>query len=208
MEEKTISEKESLQIITEMIAKTKDNYLGSGKIMLMWGYIAVAVSVAVWLLLATTRNGLWNWLWFAIPVVGWIGTLIIDRKEKRNHGGVKTYSDKVTSRLWTIVGLSEAAAAAVCLSFTLFLNVNCWIAMLVYSYIATPLAETAQGLIINEKSLTVGGIIGLAIGIVTLCLVSAGLKLVAVWYMPLFILGFICMMIIPGHIINSKYGNK
>lgn len=204
MEEKTISEKESLQIITEMIAKTKDNYFGSGKIMLMWGYVVVAVSLAVWILLAATRNGLWNWLWFAIPVIGWIGTYIINRKEKREHIGVRTYSDKVTSRLWTIVGLSEAAVAAACLSLSLFMNINCWIAMLVYSYLVTPLAETAQGLIINEKSLTIGGIIGLLIGIITLCIVSGGLPLVTVWYMPLFILGFVFMMIIPGHIINAK----
>ncbi len=52
MEEKKLTEKESLELISAMIARTKERYmLGDGNIMLLWGYLTVAVSVAIWILL-------------------------------------------------------------------------------------------------------------------------------------------------------------
>ena len=44
--------------------------LGDGNIMLLWGYLTVAVSVTIWILLAGTHNPVWNWLWFLIWVIG------------------------------------------------------------------------------------------------------------------------------------------
>ena len=61
-----------------------------------------------------------------------------------------------------------------------------------------------DGLLIKEKSLTLGGAIGLSIGIVTVCCVAGRIPLGANWYMPLFILAFVAMMIVPGHILNNK----
>lgn len=48
MEEKRLTENESIEIITSMINRTKDRYIGSGNIMLMWGYLVVAVTIFVW----------------------------------------------------------------------------------------------------------------------------------------------------------------
>ena len=76
--------------------------------------------------------------------------------------------------------------------------------MLVYTLIAAPVAEIAQGMIVKEKSLTWGGIVGLAVGMVTVCCVVGNIPLLAKWFMPLFILFWVVMMIVPGHIINHK----
>ncbi|MDE5608089.1 MAG: hypothetical protein K2I64_04055 [Muribaculaceae bacterium] len=204
MEDKKLTEKESLEVITSMIARTKVRYLGSGNILLMWGYLIVAVSILVWVLLATTRNGIWNWLWFAIPVIGIPTTTIMDRREERRACGAVTYSDKVTSRLWTIFGVSEIVLTLICLGFALIGDVKCWGAMLVYTLIAAPSAEIAQGLIVKEKSLAWGGVVGLAAGMVTVCCVVGGIPLLADWFMPLFILVWVAMMIVPGHILDHK----
>lgn len=203
MEERTLTEKESLEVITSMIRRTKERYIGDGNIMLMWGYLVAVVSILVWIMLVVTREGYWNWLWFAIPLIGGIATPIMARRQQR-ESGVKTFSDKVTSRLWTIAGLSEFVAMTVCLVIQCLTGTSCWLAMLAYSLIAMPMAEIAQGLFVEEKSLTVGGIIGLFIGIVTVCCISDGIPLGANWYMPLFIFAFVAMMIIPGHILNHK----
>lgn len=203
MEERKITERESLEVITSMIARTKQRYIGDGNIMLLWGYLTVAVSALVWIMLAATHQYAWNWLWFAIPIAGGIATPIMSRKQLQTSG-VVTYSDKVTSHLWTIFGLSEFVLTAICLGFTFIGGINCWVAMLTYSIIAAPVAEIAQGLIVNEKCMTAGGAVGLAVGLVTVCCVSGGLPLGADWYMPLFILAFVAMMIVPGHIINAK----
>lgn len=203
MEDRKLTEKESLEVITSMIAKTKQRYIGDGRIMVMWGYLVAIVSVLVWVMLVTTRQGVWNYLWFAIPVIGGIATPIMSRKQQR-QAGVKTFYDTVTSQLWTIAGLSEFVAMFVCLGIQLLTGVHCWGAMLAYTLIAMPIAEIAQGLLIKEKSMTVGGVIGLAVGIVTVCCIAGQIPLGANWYMPLFIIAFVAMMIVPGHILNHK----
>ena len=203
MEDKKLTEKESLEVITSMIARTKARYLGSGNILLMWGYLAVFSSILVWILLAATQQNVWNWLWFAIPVIGMPLTSIMARREKRTDGAV-TYSDKITSHLWSIFGVSEIVLTFICLGFSLIGGIKCWTAMIVYTVIAAPFAEIAQGLIVKEKSLTWGGIVGLAIGMVLVCCVTGKIPFLANWFMPLFILFWVLMMIVPGHIINHK----
>lgn len=203
MEEKKLSEKESLEVIATMIARTRQRYLGDGNIMLMWGYLVVAVAALVWIMLAATHCGAWSWLWFAIPVIGGVATPLMVRRQKRVVGAV-TYSDKIMSRLWTVVGVSEFALALLCFAFAALAQVNCWIAMMAYSIVVVPVAEIAQGLVVRESSLTVGGIVGLSVGLLTMCCVAGGVPLAASWFMPLFMVAFAAMMIVPGHIINHK----
>ena len=204
MVEKQITEKESLEVITAMIARTKSRYaLGDGNIMLMWGYLTVAVSLAVWILLYYTHSGAVNWLWFLIPLVGGVATPLMARHQRRVEG-VVSYSDRLISQLWTIVGLSFVCLTAACLAFAFIAGVKSWIAMLVYSLIAAPIAETVQGIALKERSMLWGGVIALVIGLFTLCCVVGGVLLYASWFMPLFILAFVSMMIVPGHILNHK----
>lgn len=203
MEDRKLTEKESLEVITSMIARTKARYIGNGNILAMWGYLAVSVSLLVWILLASTRQNAWNWLWFAIPVIGMPVTSVMSRREKRTFGAV-TYSDKVTSSLWTIFGVSQIILALICLGFALIGGINCWGAMLVYPLLVAPCAEIAQGLIVKERCLIWGGVAGMAAGMVTVCCVAGGIPLSANWFMPLFILVWVAMMIVPGHILNHK----
>lgn len=203
MEERKLTEKESLDVITQMIARTQAKYLGSGNILLMWGYLTAVISILIWVLLAGTHNNAWNWLWFAIPLVGFPTTVVMSRNERRDNG-VTTCFDIITSRMWTIFGMSEIALSLVCIGFDYFGGVNCWAAMLAYSLILAPGTEIAQGLIFKENSLVCGGGAGLVVGIITICCIAGRIPLEANWYMPLFILAWVCMMIIPGHVINSR----
>ncbi len=207
MEDRKLTEKESLEVITSMIARTKQRYLGSGNTLIMWGVLVVITSMLVWALLATTRQNAWNWLWFAIPVIGFPTSLIMKKRENREKGAI-TYSDRVTSRLWTIFSISIILLTLVCLGFYLIGNIDCWIAMLVYSLLLAPGAEIAQGLVIKEKSLVFGGMTGLSVGLVALCCSVSQIPLEANWFMPLFIAAWIAMMIIPGYILNSKSKEK
>ena len=202
MEEKKLTEKESLELITSMIARTKTRYLGSRN-MLMWGYLVVITTISVWVLLATTHNPVWNWLWFAIPIIGFPTTSMMARRQQR-HRGVTSYSDKVTSRLWTIIGISEIVLIIMCLGFSLVGEIDCWGAMLVYPILMVSGAEIAQGLIVRENSLIYGGIFGLLVGMITICCEVGEVPFRVNWYMPLFIIAVVAMMIIPGHILSNK----
>ncbi|MBO5058257.1 MAG: hypothetical protein J6C10_01965, partial [Prevotella sp.] len=106
------------------------------------------------------------------------------------------------------VGISGICCTAACLAFTLIKGINCWSVMLLFALVIIPVIEIAQGVILEEKSFVAGGTIGLAAGIITGCCIAGGVPLSAYWYMPMFILAFVSMMIIPGHVLNHKARNK
>ena len=204
MEERKITEAESIEIITSMISRTKDRLVkGSGNILLMWGYLIVAVTALIWVLLVTPNNPAVNWLWFLIWIIGGIATPIMAKKE-RVASGSKSYTDKLTSQMWSVVGLTGIASALLCLGFLVIGGKDSWSMMFAFALIIVPMAEIMQGLVIKEISLIAGGSIGLLTGIFTTCCISAHVALMASWFMPLFIIAFAAMMIVPGHILNSK----
>lgn len=203
MEEKKITEQESITIITEMISRTKERYIGDGNIMLMWGYLTVAVTILVWALLSTTHHPAWNWLWFLIWIIGGTATPIMARKQQVEHG-VKNYSDRITSQIWSVVGAMGIVSTAMCLGFLLIGGTCCWSMMFAYALIIVPFGVIVQGVILKENSLKIGGIIGMVIGVFTVCCIAGKVTLYANWYLPMFMAAFIAMLIIPGHIINHK----
>ena len=82
MEDKVLTEKESLDLISQMIRNTRSRLEdNSGIPFLIWGYTTVIVAVVVWSLVTTSGNYLWHWLWFAIPVFG--GTLWLLHNKKQ-----------------------------------------------------------------------------------------------------------------------------
>jgi len=204
MEDKRIDERESIEIITSMIARTKERYmLGDGNIMLMWGYLIVAVSALIWALLTITGNPCVNWLWFLAWIIGGIATPIMAKK-KAVKKAAKTYIDRVISRLWTIVGYSASSCIIVCLCLLFTRGINAWSAMFVFALIIVPFAEIANGIVLNESSYLRGGAFGLMTGIIITCCIAGGVTLSANWFMPVFIIACIYMMIIPGHVVNHK----
>lgn len=206
MDDKKITQQESITIITEMISRTKQRYIGDGNIMLMWGWLTIAVSAIVWTALAFTKNPQMNWLWFLIPLIGGTATPIMAKKSERDHG-VKTYSDKISSQIWLAVGLIAIAATIVCMAFE-FAGICTWSLMFIYALIIVPLAEIVQGLIVREKALVIGGAFGIALGLFTTSCIICHITLYAYWFLPTFMLAFACMMLIPGCVINHKAHKK
>ena len=69
MENKKLNEQESLALITQVIQNSKKGLVvGSGNSFLFWGYLTLAVSIAIFLLLYITGNQSWFWLGIVIPV--------------------------------------------------------------------------------------------------------------------------------------------
>lgn len=203
MEERKLTEKESLEIITSMIERTRERYIGDGRIMLMWGYLTVVITAIIWTLIGVTHNPVWNWLWFLLWIIGGTLTPIMDKKMQQEKG-FKNYSDTVTSRIWSTVGFSAIVATAICLAFLLVGGIDAWSMMFAIALVIVPFAEIASGIVVKEKSLIIGGAIGLSAGLFTMACIAGHVALYASWFMPLFILVWVVMMIIPGHIINYK----
>ncbi len=204
MEDKKITEQESLDIIAQMIARTRHRLcLGDGNIMLLWGYLTVGVALLVTALLVITRHPAVNWLWFLIMIVGGTVTPHLAKKKAVN-AGAKTHLDAITSGIWSTVGYLSLLCIAFCLVFMLACGKDCWSIMFMLPLLIVGIAETIQGIVIKERSLVVGGAIGMTAGIITICCIASATPLNITWYMPMFMVAFTSMMIVPGHIINHK----
>ena len=67
MEEKKLSEQESLELISQMIRSTRKNMeVGSGNQFLYWGYFTAALSVLLFLLVYYTGDARWSIGWFSM----------------------------------------------------------------------------------------------------------------------------------------------
>ena len=101
MEDRKLSEKESLDIITQMINSSKRNMkVGSGNVLLYWGYFTVLLSVVISSLIVYTQNYIWSWGWMLMFAVG----PVISYKQRGCEPAVVTYTDKTISSVWQVFG--------------------------------------------------------------------------------------------------------
>lgn len=204
MDEKNLTTNESLELITMMISRTRKRLnQGSGNIFLFWGYLCVCVEILVYIAGMIAKSPKVSWLYFLIPIIG-IPVSYIYRKHKRDSLGVVTYSDYLTIGLWNIV--IWIAIASIVLSLGFFIDgFPVWIVMMLFAFFVVGFATSVQGLIIREKCLILGGSVGIVIGgILTAGYIAGAGANIGMFVGPLFVLTYILMFIIPGHILNHK----
>lgn len=80
---------------------------------------------------------------------------------------------------------------------------------MLFAFFVVGMAVSMQGMIIREKSLILGGAFSVISGGFIVAGMIAGVYWLWMFSSPLFIISFIVMMIIPGHILNRKAaGNR
>ena len=154
MEDKVLTEKESLDLISQMIRNTRSRLEdNSGIPFLIWGYTTVIVAVIVWSLVTTSGNYLWHWLWFAIPVFGGTLWLSHNKKQLNNRSRVITLVDRAISHVWMVFGI-----ASFMISIISFLT---YIPILFIVLLTMGMATAITGLIIRFKPIIFSGFIGI-----------------------------------------------
>lgn len=202
MEEKKITEHESIELIAAMISNTKKRMkLGNGNVLLAWGYVTTIVALAVGCGYSLSHDINWYWLWFAIPVIGYPLHLYLARKNERNTL-VKTSIDRFINHIWTAIGIYFLIMMIVCLAFG-FNGHNAWGAMYLLTLPCCGFGAIATGVILQEKSLLTGGVLSMLTGGVFIICVLCHIDIFC-YDVFAFTVCFALMMIIPGHIINHK----
>ena len=103
MDNKNMTEKESLELITHMIQNAKYKMAeNAGMPFLIWGYLCTVISLVIWFLLKETGNYNWQWMWFLLPAISFPATLWINRKKQKM---ARTYIDRILGYVWTVFGL-------------------------------------------------------------------------------------------------------
>ncbi len=206
MEERKLSEKESLELITCMMQNTKMNLeVGSGNGLIIWGVSTLMTNLIVFLLLYFTQSPMSYWAWMMLPIIGmlWI-RIAADGSPK-----VITKVDKMVSSLYNTILI-----LAVVLPFAFWgLAIKMDSDMLLlpgYKLMALiPFAEMlivsigliANAIIIDFKPLKIGGVVGAMLSLLLLCTSTfTQAYIFCVWA--------IASMIIPGIKLNDYIKSK
>lgn len=214
--ENTFTEKESLDLIRQMIDTAKNNLQqGTGRIFLLWGYLVAGISLITFILLTTLQGEVRYYsyyLWF-LMVLGYPLHYMLIRKME-NSRIVKTYVDQLMTWVWVAFTLSIVAVVIGLLGSTLlvvnsmvepgheFLRWFQWLFMPPFMLCLYGFALFVSGKAYGFRPLTIGGII---------CWVSAFVLLAAIHHTRVleiqqFFLFFCAIVgfIIPGHLLDKK----
>lgn len=190
METNGMTPEKSLQIISDAIARSrKDFERNSGTPMVLWGVTLLAFSLITWLLLRSTENPLWNFLWFGVPAVGWLLSRICLKDKGIN--GAKSIINETIGEIWIGYGIF-ATVIALILAFIAPQQIGTiLIALLGYGTFMT-------GMILKNGYITAGGLITGIGGV-------AGLLLIQNYDSVLiFTAASFSSLILPGIMMNRK----
>ena len=203
MENNKLSEAQSLELITSMIQDSRSRLArNSGTPFLIWGYTTVAVSLfnALALYLGWSHAGAWSW--FTIPVIGWLGMMLLFKQEP----SARNYIDRIVSMIWVVIGLSFAWLFVGAVVF------GCSISFL--TVVVMGIGTVLTGCVIKHRTTAICGwaamCASLIFPIVYFIMAKSGsasaISEFWIWgELIVFALIFLVMMVIPGHILNHKY---
>lgn len=158
---KELSAQESLALINETLSNSRQEITRrSGKYLLLWGILLTVFSLLVFVFWKTTGKAYWNFLWFVMPVIGFIAAAFLNKKE------TVEMPDNAVSRIlagiWRTFGVF---AVSVALFTIIYSRANVNPLGTVASVVnLTPMilllfgmAETVSGVAVRNRAITVAG---------------------------------------------------
>lgn len=193
MEERKLTEKESLELITRMIQNTRCNLdAGNGNLFLAWGYVGAILTLIVVGGLYFTKNPMWMWAFWAIPLIGIPVGIYLDSKVQKLP---KSYTDKVLAEIWRMLGCLTMALVIGTTFMQQFEFILPLCALLV------SIGSILTGIIVRCKAFYLYSMIGLAIALYML-LSAMGDESPTYISLLCFVVVSVFAMIIPGHMLN------
>ena len=157
-----LSAQRSFDLINETLEGNRRSILrNNGKYFLFWGCLLTFMSLLVYVLWKTTGKAQWNFLWFAMPVVGYPVASFL---KKRNSVPVPAnVVSRMLSGTWATFGIFACLVAAVSLIYVSFdkglsaaiMAVNITSALI----LLFGMAETICGVILKNWIIRVAGIV-------------------------------------------------
>ncbi len=203
MEEKKISEKESLELISQMIQQTKkDSAIGNGNIFLLWGYLCTFISLLVYAMTYISQDSGWGWLYMAIPVVGFITAGIVTYRKKRKYNTPNTYASSSINQVWYCLIMVFVFYAFRC--FRYMNEPQGWAGMFLLGSLLPGIGAYCTGTILKDNGVRWCGVVGATFGVCVLHNICCkGVHIELRWHLLMAFAMFVSL-IIPGHILNHK----
>ena len=200
MEERKFTEKESLELISQMISASRQRLQkGSGNPFLYYGYTSIAISAATFLLTRFSGSWAWNLLWMLM----FIPAIVLWVKDRDSKPEVTSYIDRMLTNTWKGVLMLMVLSLAVILGSGFGSGTINLMLMLPLALIFVCTGTLITGLTIGEGSI---------VGMTTIAFVMPVLLLSGMvsgdGYLPVWNLAggfsFLFSLVIPGHIINHR----
>ena len=186
---KEMTAQESLQLITESFNKSRKDILrNSAKHFILWGTLLTAISLAIYLLWHFTGKPQWNFLWFAMPVIGYPFAALI---RKNTVAIPQNEVSKMLGGVWSVFG-----AFAITLSAIAVFLVPMHITLIIV--IILGLAECISGVLLKNWPIIIAGfLLGIG-GAVFAMLVKSEAQIL------IFTLGGV-LLLVTGMIMKLQY---
>ena len=204
MEDKKITPQESMALIAQMIESSKQRVaMPDLRISIMWAVLTILTAATVLTGMLLFHSPWINLVWFAIPAIG-VPVNIIMVKKSEVVKGAKTLIDTVSDGIWKTVGFIAIALSLMCLVFNLFGHPEAWLVMFYYAFIMVGFGAAMTGILLKENSYIFGGVFSIIVGFVVIALQICMIQLLIVWVLPLYMLCFLLMFIVPAFVIRKK----
>ena len=192
MEEKVLTEKESLALITGMISKAKNHYHESGSSALLWGFANVICFVLAYLQEENWISLPFNPFWFMLLAV--ILQVFFSWKERASKATV-TFKDETHYYVWLAFGISILIVTVA----GGFSDIGYIVLPLILLLFGMP--TFISGCIKKFKPLIYGGIICWILSVISFFYRENEVFLLVA-------MGAFFAWVIPGFILRKNYYNK
>ena len=201
MKDQKLNEKESLELITRMIANTRTNLdNGSGNMLIAAGGGILLTTLLVGILYYFTGSTNSFFIWNIIPFVVWFYYLRLPKKEEK----LITHLDKVVTSIWANISAFCLAVPAMLFVSSLGENGIEWtqtltIALICIEMLLVSLGLGIMGSVIKFKALNIAGIVGMVLAVLSFMLEGSS---VIYKIMIVFVIWATAILIIPGIKLN------
>lgn len=196
-----MTEKESLELISQMIQSTKEKINAeSGNQFLIYGYVATFISLVIFTLSFFIQNTYLNMAWMLM----FVPQVYLSIKDKREKLDVVTYTDRMILNTWLIIGSLFGLTFILLLIIGIILGYSIdYSIMLPLSLLYAGIGTSITGIVIKEPWFIFTPLIGFIFAIYMLISYTNGDGFSINWNLY-FGFSMIMMMVIPGHILNNK----
>ena len=184
-----MSAQESLQLISESFNKSRKDILrNSAKYFVFWGMLLTTTSLVIYLLWHFTGKAQWNFLWFAMPVIGYSLAALMG---KYNKAIPQNEVSKMLGGVWSVFGAFAITLSAIAV-FLIPMHVTLIIVIIM------GLAECISGVLLKNWPIIIAGFLLGVGGAIFALLVKNEAQLL------IFTLGGI-LLLVTGLIMKLQY---
>lgn len=162
MEEKNLSNQESLDLIRKMLEQTRESVQSNGNMVEMWGgCLGAAISISIYIGITVTGNNKFFMLYLLMFLM-----FFISRYYSKKQKMPETYLAKAIGKAYQVMGYAMGLASVIIVCESIFINSpKSSLVLFPLSLILMSFVTILKGILLKEKLFSYTGIVALLLSI-------------------------------------------